>query len=176
MYQAPEQFVLLGKSSIEAALTLANITLHSTERLMDIQLKSAKGALDQGIRSAKALSDVKNVQDLIALQSTSTQPSIETALSYSRSLYEVASDAQTRINKVVEARISEISGELITAMDKAVKSAPAGSEPALAAFKSAIATANTAYDRMTRAAYQAGDLAANNATVAAAKPAKKKTR
>jgi phasin family protein len=174
MSQAPEQFVQLSKSSIQAALTLADITLQSAERLMDIQLKSGKDALDHGLRNAKALSDVKNVQDLIALQSTATQPSIEKALSYSRSVYEVASDAQTRINKVIEARISELSGEMIAAMDKAVKSAPAGSETALAAFKSAIAATNNVYDSMTRAAHQASDRAANKVAGTTTKPTKKK--
>ena len=174
MYQAPEQFVQFSKSSLEAALTLANITLQSTERLMDLQLKTAKEALDQSMKSAKALSDVKNVQDLMALQTTSTQPGMDKVIEYSRSLYEVASDAQARINKVMEARMAEFSGDLMAAVDKAVKTAPAGSESAFAAFKSAMAAANTAYDTLTRAARQATDAAATSAVAQVAKVAKKK--
>ena len=168
MYQAPDQFVQFSKSSIEAALTFANITIQSTERLMDLQMKTAKDALDQSMKSAKALSDVKSVQDLVALQSTAAQPSIEKALAYSRSFYEVASDAQVRINKLLEARMSALSGDLVAAMDKAVKTAPAGSESAFAAFKSALAAANSAYDTVSRVTREATNLAAN----AAAQPAK----
>jgi phasin family protein len=179
MYPTSDPFVQLGKSNIEAALSVANITLQSTERLMDIQLRTAKDALDQGLRSAKALTDVKNIQDLVALQSVAAQPNLEKALDYSRSLYAVASDAQVRINKVVEARISEISGEVKTAMDKVANSTPAGSEAAFAAFKSAFTAANNAYQSMTRAAREASDDVATTAAApakAAAKQAKKKTR
>lgn len=175
MYQSPEQFMQLGKSSIEAALSVANITLQGAERLVGLQLKTAKEALDEGMRSAKALSDVKNVQDLIALQSTSTQPGIEKAIAYSRSLYEVASETQSQINKVLEDRMAKVGGEFVTAMDKAVKNAPAGSESALAAFKSAVAAASTAYETMTKVARDAADVAVSNTAAHAAKTTKKKS-
>ena len=84
MYQSPEQFMQFGKSSLEAALSLANITLQSTERLVGLQMKTVKDALDESIKSAKALSDVKNVQDLMSLQSTTAQPSLEKVVPYSK--------------------------------------------------------------------------------------------
>jgi len=177
MYQSPEQFMQLGKSSLEAALSLANITLQGTERLVGLQLKTAKEAIDESIKGAKALSDVKSVQELMSLQSTSAQPSLEKAVAYSRSLYEMAAETQTQISKVFEDRMSKVSGELVAAMDKAVKTAPAGSETAIAAFKTAIAAANTAYDTLTKVAREATDLAVNSASAQAAKvaAAKKKT-
>jgi phasin family protein len=173
MYQSPEQFMQFGKSSLEAALSLANITLQGTERLVGLQLKTAKEALDESIRSAKALSDIKNVQELMSLQSTAAQPNMEKAMAYSRSVYEVAADTQTKINKVLEDRMSKVGGELVAAVDKAVKTAPAGSETAVAAFKSAVAAASTAYDTMTKVAREATDLAVNSATTQAAKTTKK---
>ncbi|RPI47118.1 MAG: phasin family protein [Betaproteobacteria bacterium] len=174
MYQSPEQFMQLGKSSIEAALSVANITLQGAERLVGLQLKTAKAALDEGMRSARALSDVKSVQELIALQSTTAQPGIEKALAYSRSLYEVASETQSQINKVLEDRMAKVSGEFVAAMDKAVKNAPAGSETAFAAFRSAVAAANTAYEAMSKVARDAADVAVSNTAAHAAKAAKKR--
>lgn len=177
MYQSPEQFMQFGKSSLEAALSLANITLQSTERLVGLQMKTVKEALDESIKSAKALSDVKNVQDLMSLQSSAAQPSLDKVVAYSKSVYEVAAETQNQISKVLEDRMSKVSGEIVAAMDKAVKTAPAGSEAAVAAFKSAVAAANTAYDTISKVSREATDLAMNNATVQAAKvaAAKKKT-
>lgn len=176
MYQSPEQFLQFGKSSLEAALSLANITLQSTERLVGLQLKTAKEALDESIKNAKALSDVKNPQELMNLQSTA-QPNLEKAVAYSRSLYEVAAETQTQISKVLEERMSKVSSDFVAAMDKAVKTAPAGSENAVAAFKSAIAAANTAYDTLTKVTREATEMAVNSASAQAAKTAaaKKKT-
>jgi phasin family protein len=177
MYQSSEQFIQFGKASLEAAISLANITLQSTERLIELQMKIAKEALDESIKNAKALSDVKNAQELLSLQSTVAQPNLEKAVAYSRSLYEVATETQTQISKVLEERMSKVNGELVAAVDKAVKTAPAGSETAVAAFKSAIAAANTAYDTLSKVAREATDLAVNNASAQAAKvaAAKKKT-
>jgi phasin family protein len=168
MYQTPDRFMQFGKSSIEAALTVANITLQSTERLLDLQLKTAKEALVDSMRSARALSEAKNVQEMVALQSTAAQPGIDKAIAYSRSLYEVASQAQTELNKLVEAQMAQVNEEFLAALDKAAKAAPAGSEPAFAAFKSAMAMANTAYDTFAKAARQATETAVSNGTNAAA--------
>ena len=162
MYQAPDRFMQLGKSSIEAALTVATITLQSTEKLVDLNLKTAKDALDESIRGAKALSEAKNVQDIVALQSSAAQPGIDKAIAYSRGVYEVASQAQSEINKLIEARMTLVSEELTAALDKAAKAAPAGSEPAIAVFKSAMAMANTAYDTFSKVARQAADAAVSN--------------
>lgn len=176
MYQAPDQFMQFGKSSIEAALNVANITLQGTERLLDLNLKAAKDALDQSMRSAKALAEAKNVQDLFSVQS-SAQPNLQQVLAYSRSLYEVAAQTQTQLNRVLEERMAKVSGELVAAVDKAVKAAPAGSESAFAAFKSALAAANTAYDTVSKVARETAEVAVNNATQSApaARPAKKKS-
>lgn len=174
MYQPPEQLMQFGKSNLEAVLTLANITLQTTERLLDLQLRTAKEALDESMRGAKALTQVKSMQDLVALQSAAAQPGIDKMIAYSRSVYEVASETQAKLNKVVEARVAELSGGLMAAMDEAAKSAPAGSEAAFAAMKSAMAAANTAYDTVTRATRQASDMAASNVNAQLNKVARKK--
>jgi phasin family protein len=171
VYQAPEQFIQLGKSNLEAALSIASLTLQTTEKLIDLQMRTAKDALDQGVKSAKAFAEVKNVQDLMALQSASTQPGIEKMLAFSRSLYDVASDTQSKVTKIVESRVAEVSGGLMAAVEQVAKNAPAGTEGAMTAFKSAIAAANNAYDTMTKVARQAGEATANAATAATA-PAK----
>jgi hypothetical protein len=51
-------------------------------------------------------------------------------------------------------------------IDFAGKNAPAGSEPAMAMLKSAVAAANTAYDTFAKAAKQAVDMVESNVTAA----------
>ena len=166
MYQTPDRLLQLGKSSIEAALTVANITLQSTERLLDLNIKTAKEALDESLRGAKALTEAKNVQDLVSLRSNGAQPGIDKAIAYSRGLYEVASQAQGEIHKLLEAQYARMSNEMMAVVEQAAKTAPAGAEPAVAAFKSALAMANSAYDTFAKAARQAADAAVDNGTQA----------
>ena len=178
MYPTPDRFMILGKSSIEAALTVANITLQSTGRLLDLNLRTAKEALDESVRSAKTLAEAKNVQELVALQSNAAQPGIDKAVSYSRSVYEVATEAQSELGRLFETQMAQVSEEVASVLDKAAKTAPAGSEPAFAALRSAMAMANNAYDTFTKAARQATDSPVNNVAQApaeAASTSRKKT-
>ena len=85
------------------------------------------------------------------------------------------------MSKVFEGQVAELNKGVATALDKAAKSAPAGSDVAVAAVKSAIAAANSAYDSMSKARQagrrdrQANVAAATNATVKAVSTTAKTT-
>ena len=61
--------------------------------------------------------------------------------------------------------------EFATLVDKSLKNAPAGSETAVAAVKSAVAAATSAYDNASKIAKQALDMAEANLTNVATKAA-----
>ena len=142
--------------------------------LRPLNLNTARSMLEDGAANAKALLAVKDVQELVSLQSSLTQPMIEKAVAYNRNVYEIATQTQEEISKVVEGQMTEANKNLAAALEKAAKSAPAGSDVAVAAVKSAIAAANSAYESMTKAAKQVAELteanvaAATSATVKAA--------
>ncbi|MFA6445037.1 MAG: TIGR01841 family phasin, partial [Sterolibacterium sp.] len=94
------------------------------------------------------------------------QPAAEKAVAYSRSIYEIATQTQEEVSKIVESQFAEANKNVAVALDKAAKNAPAGSDVAVAAVKSAIAAANSAYDSMTKAAKQVAEI--TEANVAAA--------
>jgi len=173
MYSTPEQFASANKANVESILTLANTAFASAERLAALNLNTARTLLEDTVANAKSLMGAKDVQELISLQASLAQPAVEKAVAYSRSIYEIATQTQEELSKVIEAQFSEINKNVTSALDKAVKNAPAGSDVAVAAVKSAIAAANSAYDSMTKAAKQVAEIAeanvaaATNATVKA---------
>jgi len=173
MFATPEQFASTNKSNVEAALTLANTAFASAERLAALNLNTARSLLEDSVSSAKALLGVKDIQGFMSLQSTLAQPAVEKAVAYSRSVYEIATQTQEEVSKIVEAQFAETNRNVASALDKAAKNAPAGSDVAVAAVKSAIAAANSAYDSMTKAVKQVAEIteanvaAATNATVKA---------
>lgn len=173
MYPTPENFASANKTNIETLLTLANTAFASAERLAALNLNTARTLLEDAVSGAKALLSAKDVQELMNLQTSLAQPSVEKAVAYSRSVYEIATQTQEELNKIFEAQFAEINKNVSSALDKAVKNAPAGSDVAVAAVKSAIAAANSAYDSMTKAAKQVAEIAeanvaaATNATVKA---------
>jgi len=169
----PEQFAASNKANVETLLTLANAAFASAERLAALNLNTARSILEDGVANTKALLAVKDVQELVNLQASLTQPIVEKAVAYARSVYEITSQSQEEVSKVLEGQVAELNKGVATALDKAAKSAPAGSDVAVAAVKSAIAAANSAYDSMSKAAKQVAEIAeanvaaATNATVKA---------
>ena len=66
MIHGSESFVQFGQSNFELAFTVADITLQSTERLVDLQMKTAKEALEQGLRNVHQRLAVLEAQDFLA--------------------------------------------------------------------------------------------------------------
>jgi len=173
MYLTPEQIASANKAGVEAALGLASTQFAALERLSALNFSAAKTAFEEGLGRAKALLNAKDAQEVFSLNAAASQPTLEKAIAYSRSVYEVSAQAQGEIAKFVEARIAEFNKNLVGILDKVSKSAPAGSDVAVAAVKSALAAASTAYDSLNKVAKQATEIAEANFT-AAATPVKEK--
>lgn len=162
----PEQISAANKTNIESILTLANAAFASVEKLATLNLNTARALLEDSVSNTKTLMGAKDMQELVSLQSSLAQPSIEKIVSYGRSVYEITSSIQDEVSKIVESQVSEANKNLSAALDKAAKSAPAGSDVAVAAVKSAIAAASSAYDSMSKAAKQVVELTEANVTAA----------
>ena len=161
-YQAPEQLIALNKANLELAVRFAGIALEGAERMLEVQLKAAKSAFAEGVQQAKALAEVKDLQEFAQLKHSLAQPALEKATSYVKSVYDVAAATQTEIGKLVEEQVAEFNKHVVTGLDKIVKTAPAGSEVAVAAMKSAISAVNSAYDNLSKSAKQFTELSQAN--------------
>ena len=73
---------------------------------------------------------------------------------------------------MIEEQASEAQRKFMSAVDNAVKNAPAGSENAVALVKSAVAAANNAYESVHKAAKQAADVAEANFQTITARPSR----
>jgi phasin family protein len=166
MFATPEQFTTTSKANVESMLTLANAAFASTERLAALNLNTARTFLEDGVAGAKALMGAKDAQELLSLQTSIAQPAAEKLVAYARSVYEIATQSQEEVSKLIEAQMAELNKTITAALEQAAKSAPGGSDVAVAAVKSAIAAANSAYDSMTKAAKQVAEMAEANVAAA----------
>lgn len=154
MYQTPEQLVAINKANLEVAMKFAGVALQGAERILDLQLNAAKTAFADSVENAKAIAAVKDLQQLAALKDSMAQPTIEKATAYAKSVYDVTTATQAEFGKLVEEQVSEFNKQVVTALDKMMKTAPAGSEVGIAALKSGIAAVNSAYDNVSKVAKQ----------------------
>lgn len=176
MYLTPEQVIGANKAGMEALLGLASSQFAALERLSALNASAAKAAFEDSLGRAKSLLAAKDPQEYFTLNAAASQPNLEKAIAYSRSVYELAAQTQGEIAKFLEARAAEVSKNLVGMLDKASKNAPAGSDVAVAAVKSALAAASTAYDSFSKVAKQATEMAEANFTAATAAPAPKERK
>ena len=152
MKQTANPFADFGSAAFDAAARLTRISMDSAERTMAIQLDYAKGAVKQAAITARAMGQVKDVSELVTMRARMAENAIENAMGYSRSLYEVASEAQSELGKLAEERMSAFQQTVSENVDQAAKSAPAGGDLVAAAFKSSLAASTAAFDTFNKAA------------------------
>ena len=176
MNVTPDQISTASKAGMEMWLGIANTQFAAMERLSALNISAAKAAFEAGMGQTRALLGAKDPPELADLNAAAAQPSLENAIAYSRSVYELATQTQGEMNKIIESQASEFSRNMSGFLDKVSKNAPAGSDVAVAAVKSALAAANSAYDSITKVAKQASEIAEANfaAATSAAKEARKK--
>jgi len=166
MYVTPEQIQEVNKANVEAMLAAANTQFAVFEKLASLNASAFKAAFEESLANARALAGAKDMQEVVALQSSFAQPAIDKAIAYSKSVYEVATSANTELSKLAEKRAAEWNENLVSILDKVTKNAPAGSDAAVSAVKSMIAAANSAYDNFNKVAKQATEIAEANVAAA----------
>lgn len=157
-----EQFAAANKATVDSLLAVANSALASAERIAALNLNTARAALEDSVAGAKSVMGAKDPQEAATIQASLAQPAIEKAVSYSRSMYEITAQSQEELAKMVEAQFSGFQKSVATLFEQAAKSAPAGSEGAVAAIQNAITAANAAFGNMNSVAKQFADAAQAN--------------
>jgi phasin family protein len=154
-----EQLVAAHKANVETLFGLTTKAFEGVEKLVELNLQVAKATIGEATENAKAALSVKDAQELLALQAGLLQPAAEKAAAYSRHLYDIAASTNADLSKLIEAQTSEAQSKFLSAVDAAVKNAPAGTENAVALVKSAVAAANNAFEGVQKAAKQAATVA-----------------
>ena len=157
-----EQFTAANKATVDSLLSVANTALASAERIAALNLNTARAALEDTVSGVKSVMDAKDPKAALAAQTALAQPAVEKAVAYSRSVYEISAQTQQELAKMVEAQFGDFKKSMAGMVEMATKSAPAGSEGAVAAIQSAIAAANSAFGNMNTVAKQFSDAAQAN--------------
>ena len=159
MFSNSEQFTsatkALFESQIAAFHTLNNKTIEGVERTIALNLGAAKTSMENCITVAKQLSAAKNPQEFFSLTAAQAKPTAEIVSTYSRDLSNIASGVRDEFSKAADAQFSDTKSKITALVENVTKSAPTGSEQAVAMLKSAIDHASAGYEQLTTATKQA---------------------
>jgi len=167
MSKAPEKLTEMNQKAAEAALKLTQLSMQQGERLMKLQLEAVRGMLDDSMKGAKSLMEARDPQRWGALQQKNMQDMLARMTEYSRSVQDIAGKTQKEIADMVESRAGAMNAQFQEMVDEMAKSAPPGSEPAMAAMKQTLAAANALAETMSKTAQQFAKSAESAIKVAA---------
>jgi phasin family protein len=171
IHAATEQFADFNKANVAQAQKIAALALENAEKFLKLNLNAAKVVLANGAESAAAAASVKDVQDLMALRAKYAETGVQTATAYTKSLYEISSEAQAQFTALAEQAWSTYTKDAAAWVEKASKSAPVGSDAAVNAFKSTFAASTAAFDQFQKATKQVVSLADASVRAASASAA-----
>ncbi len=165
-FTTPEEIVAANKASMESMMALVNSAVSRSERVAALNLNTVRSVMEDSAASAKTLMGIKNPQDLVSLQTELTQPIVEKAVAYAKSVNEIVAEGQQEVAKLFETQFAELNKNFVAALDQAAKSAPSGSEAGFAAIKTALQTASSAYESVSKNVKQMAETAGTNLTAA----------
>lgn len=163
MFNKSEEFTKPGFNTV---LSFANTTFDGIERLAVLNLAASRSFFEAYASNLSALLGAKDINAFVELQKRIAAPSLEQGMEYSRNVISIATEAKDKIAKEVEVHVADTHAKVSGLVDKALAAAPAGSEVAVAAVKTAIKSANEAFDGMNKVAKQAAEVAEANITAA----------
>jgi hypothetical protein len=108
----------------------------------------------------------KDPQALMALQSGLVKPLAEKSAAYAQHVQTIFSGTGAEFTKAVEAKTAEAQKAFSGVVENLAKNAPAGTESAVAAFKSAFAAGQNAVESAQTSAKKAVEVAQSNFTAA----------
>ena len=159
MFSNSEQFTSASKALFESQIAafhaLSSKTIEGVEKTIALNIGATKASVENSIAVVKQLSSAKRPQEFFSLAAAQTKPTAEIIASYRRDLTDIATGLQIEFTKAAEAQLADSKSKITALVDNITKSAPTGSEQAVAILKSAIDNAHAGYEQLTAATKQA---------------------
>jgi len=157
-----EQISAAQKANLDVLFGLTEKTFEGVEKLVQLNVAASKAAFNESAAHAQAMLSVKDVQELVTLQTEVVQPLGDKVNSYGRHVYEIASSTTTEFTNAIEAQFADAQKSVLNYIETVSKNAPAGTEPAVAVLKNAVAASNSAIESVQKVVKQASQAAEAN--------------
>jgi phasin family protein len=107
--QQQTYFVELYRAGMRTASDIMKASLENVQKLHSQQIEAVRGALDENTRSARELSEVKTLDELLALQTRMAGSQLERAADFWGRIWRAAGDSQVAIMGQVQSQVGELS-------------------------------------------------------------------
>jgi phasin family protein len=172
----PEQVAAAQQANLGILFGLTSQFVEGAGKLAALNLTAARSTLAGTWENALKALSASGPQEWLAQQAALATPMAEKAQSYSRQVLEIVSTTQAEFARTAQTYYEAHNRRVQALVEDAARNAPAGSEAAIAAWKSAITTTSTLVETLQKTGQQAVQLAESNfeaATAVASKAARR---
>jgi phasin family protein len=159
---SPEQIAASQKASLDAFFGLTGKVFEGVEKLVALNLQVVRSTLAESKENLTKAPGTTDPQQWFTLQAGFTAPFAEKSLSYGHQLFDIASTTQAEVAQLAQTQYERYNARVQEFIEEASKSAPAGSEAAIAAWKTAISATTTLYESLQKTGQQAVEMAGTN--------------
>ena len=154
--QLNDQIAQAQAKAVENAKFLAQVAVESAKELAEINQAAAKDALVVAQDASAQLLAIKDAQQLAKLaQPETAQEAAKYAAAYQAKVNKVVRNSNKEVAHVVDASIDDARADMVKFVKEATKTAPAGSEAFVSAFKTVFETSLQQFDQVRATATDA---------------------
>ena len=154
--QLNDQIAQAQAKAVENAKHLAQVAVESAQELAEINQAAAKDALAAAQDTSSQLLAIKDPQQLAKLaQPETAQEAVKYAAAYQAKVSKVVRNGNKEVAQVIDASIDDARDDMVNFVNEATKTAPAGSEAFVAAFKTAFEASVQQFDQVRATATDA---------------------
>src|SRR3989339_157868 len=153
MFITADQITATNQAAFDTTKALATKSFAGLEKLVELNMAAAKALMIESFSHAQAA---------LALQTSLVAPMVEKSVAYSRHVYGIAVETGAEFSKAFEGKAADAQKAFNQVVENVAKNAPAGTESAVAVFKSALASSQTAIDSAQSSAKKALAVAESN--------------
>ncbi len=146
-----EQFTELHRKNMEAAMRMAQMSIENSQRIMALQSELAKEMFQSGVENAKALTTARDPQSALQLRTEYAQETTQRMVAAAQQIAEISNSARAEFARLVTEQLASGSQDMTESMQAFMKTLPGQTPNMMESFQQAIATANQAFEQISKA-------------------------
>lgn len=142
----------LNRKNMEAAMHLAQLSIENSQRVMALQNELARELFNAGVENARALAQAKDAQEVMRLRAEYAQETTRKMMAVAQQVAEIGNEARAEFARLLTEQLASGSEEMADAFQGFLKSLPGQPPNMLEMMQQAMATANSAFEQIAKAA------------------------
>ncbi|NMQ27249.1 phasin family protein [Candidatus Accumulibacter phosphatis] len=171
VYNVAEQFTSKSQVGLEAWKSVVNASLDGMGKLAALNLHTARAVAKQGAENFKALSEVRDMDGLKALQQPMAVAAVSQSVAFSRRAYHISNETSSAVVQVLGGQLSQAGRGAVGFLQEAKKNTPPGVDFAVSSGKAMLSTVNSMLANLAQIAKPATEVSAEPAVKMIAKTA-----